>query len=94
MKVVEVKHVEDCFDGSLIKELLLAEEITKTHIFSLGKAGSAQYFPHFARPFFKIRVPDRFDLKGIEGNKTMRIHLKNPKEYTLDDFSEFLERID
>lgn len=90
MEVVEVKHVEDCFDGSLIKELLLSHEISSELIFALGKKRDVQYFAHFARPFFKIRVPGVFDLKGIEGNRTMRIHLKNPKEYSLDDFINFL----
>jgi len=86
MKVIETRHVEDCFDGSLIKELLLAEEITKQFILLLGKDGNVQYFSHFARPFFKIRLAGLYDIKGIEGNKTMRIHLKNPDKFTLDNF--------
>lgn len=94
MKVVDIKHVEDCFDGSLIKEMLLAEEISKEQIFALGQDGDVQYFPHFAKPFFKVRVKGLFDLKGIEGNKSMRVHLKNPKEYTMDTFSEMLSTIE
>jgi hypothetical protein len=90
MEVIEIKHVEDCFDGSLIKELLLSQELNKDFIFALGKDGDIQYFSHFARPFFKIRVPDIYDLKGIEGNKTMRIHVKNPLKYSLDDFIQLL----
>lgn len=94
MKVVDIKHVEDCFDGSLIKEMLLAEKISKEQIFALGQDGDVQYFPHFARPFFKIRVQGLFDLKGIEGNQSIRVHLKDPKEYAIDHFSEFVESID
>ena len=94
MEVIEVRHVEDCFDGSLIKELLLSSEVSKELIFALGKNGDVQYFAHFARPFFKIRVSGIYDVKGIKGNKTMRIHLKHPKQYTLDDFIEFLAKID
>jgi hypothetical protein len=94
MKVVEIRHVEDCFDGSLIKELLLSHAISQDLIFSLGKGGKVQYFPHFARPFFKIRVAGVYDIKGIEGNMSMRIHLKNPGEYSLDDFINFLIEIE
>lgn len=88
MKVIGIKHVEDCFDGSLIKELQLSEEITREFIFSLGKGGDIQYFAHFARPFFKIRMPGIYDVKGIEGNRTMRVHVKNPNEFSLDMFVE------
>lgn len=93
MKVIKIKHVEDCFDGSLIKELLLSEEITEEFIYKLGVSGEIQYFPHFARPFFKIRVNCIYDLKGIVGNTTLRIHLKNPKEYSLDKFIEMVNTI-
>ncbi|MBN1593415.1 MAG: hypothetical protein JW941_09255 [Candidatus Coatesbacteria bacterium] len=93
MKVIEVRHVEDCFDGSLIKELLFEAAITKEMIFALGKNEKVQYFADFARPFFKIRVDGLFDLKGIEGNRSMRIHIKNPDSYSLEDFIEFASGI-
>jgi hypothetical protein len=91
VKVVEVKHVEDCFDGSLIKEFLLSEEIRKDFIFVLGRNGTVQYLDSFARPFFKIRVKGTFDVKGIEGNTTMRVHLKNPDGFSIDDFMRLVE---
>jgi hypothetical protein len=94
MVVIDIKHVEDCFDGSLIKELLLSGEISKELIYTLGKGGSVQYFAHFAKPFFKIRVPGIYDLKGIQGNKTMRIHLKDPEKYSLNDFIELIAKIE
>lgn len=93
MQVVKIKHVEDCFDGSLIKELLLSEEISRNFIFAVGKDGDIQYFDNFARPFFKIRIHGRYDLKGIQGNRTMRIHIKNTEEYSLDDFIDFINGI-
>lgn len=94
MKVLDVKHVEDCFDGSLIKELLLSTEISKEMIYLLGKNGDVQYFPNFAKPFFKIRVNREYDIKGIEGNRSIRIHLKNPKKYSLDKFIEDFEMLE
>ena len=92
MPVVDIKNVEDCFDGTSIREVLLSFEITKAQIFALGKEGKLQYFADFARPFFKIRVEGRYDLKGIEGNNTIRVHLKNPGEYSIDHFCALLER--
>ncbi len=93
MKVIDIKHVEDCFDGSLIKELHLSKLITKSFIFALGAEGNVQYFGHFARPFFKIRLTGFYDAKGIEGNDTLRIHLKNPNTYSLDAFIALIETL-
>jgi hypothetical protein len=86
MKVEALTHVEDCFDGSHIKELVFAECIQKNHIQRLGKRGYLQYFEHFARPFFKIRIEGKCDLKGVEGNRTMRVHIKNHSEYSIEQF--------
>ena len=94
MKVLDIKHVEDCFDGSLIKEVLLSESVVKDQIFSIGKGGYVQYFPDFPRPFYKIRIDGLFDIKGIEGNRTMRVHIKAPEEYPLGKFIEYLSSID
>ncbi len=93
MEILEIKNVEDCFDGSLIKEILLASEITKDFIYSIGDECNIQYFDNFARPFFKIRKNGLFDLKGIEGNKTMRVHLKNPEKYSMEKFCQLVQRL-
>lgn len=86
MNVVERTHIEDCFNGSAIWELLLSGPISKQAIFLLGDEGDIQYFSHFARPFFKIRVHGLFDAKGIEGNNTLRVHLKVPHQFSLEHF--------
>lgn len=91
MKIIDVKHVEDCFDGSLIKELLLDTEISMALISALGEGGDVQYFGHFARPFFKIRAEGLFDLKGIEGCRTMRVHLKSVERFTMEDMRRKIE---
>ena len=94
MEIVEIKHIEDCFDGSSIKEILFSEKINAAFIHALGKKGSLQYFKHFARPFFKIRIEGKVDAKGIEGNSTMRIHLKAPNIFTVDNLVNFLAQLD
>lgn len=91
MNVIEKTHVEDCFNGSAIWELLLSGPVSRPAIFSLGDGGDIQYFSHFARPFFKVRVDGLFDVKGIEGNNTLRVHLKAPGEYTLEHFIDRLK---
>lgn len=92
MTILDIKHIEDCFDGSSVKELLLSSPITSTLIQDLGSKGHLQYFPHFARPFFKLRITNKVDLKGIEGNNTIRIRLRMPLEKNLQDLIDLLEK--
>lgn len=75
MKIVRIKDIEDCFDGSSIKEILFDEGVTKEFVHYLGRAGRLQYFPSLVRPFFRIDDSKRYSIKGIEGNKTVRIVL-------------------
>jgi hypothetical protein len=73
MKIAEIKHIEDCFDGSFIHEILFDAEITSEFIQSLATHGELHYYPSFARPFFRLVVPSQFTLKGVEGNRTVRV---------------------
>jgi len=73
MKIAEIKHIEDCFDGSFIHEILFDAEITSEFIQSLAMHGELHYYPSFARPFFRLIVPRQFTLKGVEGNRTVRV---------------------
>jgi len=87
MKVAEIKHVEDCLDGSIIKEVLLEKEISPAFIEYLGKKGTDfQYFKDFAKPFFKIDYKGKYALKGVEGGKTIRLTLKDTEDSTLREF--------
>jgi len=73
MKIVRIRPLEDCLDDSNTKEVLFDHPVDRTFILYLGEAGELQYFPNFARPFFRLDVPDLFVFKGVEGNLTSRI---------------------
>jgi len=95
MKIAKVKHIEDCFDGSYIHEILFDTEITCDAIKALGCMGDLQYYPYFARPFFKIIVDKRFSLKGVEGNRTMRIlSYEKDMDSTLKSISDAIAAFD
>jgi hypothetical protein len=82
MKVVSVKKLEDCFDGSLISEVRFDKPITHEFIeFICAQAsGKYQYFKEFARPFFKADFIDLFIIEGIQGALSARVVIcrKNP----------------
>ncbi len=90
MKIADIRHIEDCFDGSYIHEILFDDDIRPAFIQSLGTEGQLQYHQSFARPFFKAVFKDRFTLKGVEGNRTIRV-LSYEKD--LDPILEYLRRL-
>jgi len=89
VEIIDYKKVEDCLDGTLIRELLLNSNITKDFIFYLGQMGTLQYFPDFIHPFFKIDGKD-FKIKGIEDNKTLRVTLTD--EAKMDTLKVFIQK--
>ena len=81
MKVIEIKELENCFDGSFMREALIDTEITNAIIMYLSEDNELEYHPDFARPFYKVTRKGVFIIKGVEGNKTMRLILnrKDPE---------------
>jgi hypothetical protein len=75
MQIVSIRHLEDCFDGTIMKEVTFDRSIDEQFIRYWEIHGTLQYFPSFARPFFTVDVPRRFVLKGIQGNLTARLIL-------------------
>lgn len=73
MRLLAVKMVEDCFDGSVIKEFIFDTPISEPFIKKLGVIGALEYFPEFPRPFFRIEKKDDYQIKGVVQNKTMRV---------------------
>jgi hypothetical protein len=75
MRIVSIRELENCFDGSFIKEALLDTEVTLPFIRHLETLGELRYYPSFARPFYQLRLPGGATIKGVEGNRTMRLIL-------------------
>lgn len=73
MKIVDTRHIEDCFDGSYMYEVLFDADIEPAFIETLATECRLQYHRDFARPFFKAFFEDRFTLKGVQGNRTIRV---------------------
>ena len=67
MKILGISEIENCFDGTFMKEVLFDREVNKEFIFFLGEYGSLNYFPDFPKAFFQLDCPDKFIIKGIEG---------------------------
>jgi hypothetical protein len=72
MKVSAINRIEDCFDGSYIREIVLDEVITEETVRCFRAIGTLDYYPDFARPFFKVTGAG-FSMKGVVGNSTIRL---------------------
>lgn len=74
MTVSEVTHVEDCLDGTTIKEILLAEPADRALADRLSVLGDMDYYEHFPKPFFRITC-DVVQIKGVAGSHRIRLWL-------------------
>ena len=92
MKVVKIKDIEDCFDGTFIKEVFFDTKVSSGFIHYLGQKGQLQYFPNFAKPFYKfIEYSGRYTIKGIQGNLSARIILSRKNvDNALREFNDFV----
>ena len=85
MRVIEVKHIEDCVDGSSIREFVLDGEITKDFVDRSSQfAEKVQYFGGLERPFFKLETAGRFIVKGVEGNCTLRVTVRGREKAEIE----------
>ena len=75
MIIRSINDLEDCFDGTFIKEVLFCDSVNKEFIHYLGNEGELDYFPDFAKPFFRIYLKGMYFIKGVEGNNTLRLIL-------------------
>lgn len=73
MKLVNIKKLEDCIDGSMIFMYSFNEKIDETLMKKLGEKGKLEYFPDFPRPFFKIITTDGVQVKGIIGDDNFEV---------------------
>jgi hypothetical protein len=80
MRVVEVRPIEDCLDGSIIREFVLDQGVDFALVERLGKVGHLRYFADFARPLFIVTAEDRFKIKGVEGSSTLTVICFDAKE--------------
>lgn len=80
MRIVTASTLEDCFVDSLTSELDLDGPLTEAFIRWLGREGHLQYVGHLPRPFFRIDVPDRYSLSGIQGNHRFRVTLCHDRQ--------------
>lgn len=94
MKLVNIKKLEDCIDGSMIFMYSFNEKIHETLMKKLGEKGKLQYYPEFPRPFFKIITADGIQVKGIIGDDNFEVVFpRTNKQERKKNFETILEKM-
>ena len=73
MKVRALLEVEDCFDNSAIREVLLDEALGEDALWRLASLGQVECRSEFPRPFFRVKCPSGYYLKGVVGAESFRV---------------------
>ncbi len=95
MKILQMRDADDCFDGSFMKEAILEQPATESFILYLGGFGELQYYSDFKRPFFRLDIPQKLILKGIQGMpKLTVIFSRDDTEGGVAMFEQIVSRFD
>lgn len=94
MKLINIKKLDDCFDGSIIFKYSFDDTINETVMKKLAGKGKLHYYPEFPRPFFKITTVDGVQLKGIIGDYDFEVMFPfTNKEEKKGNFDSLLEKM-
>ncbi len=91
MNIIAIKKIDDCLEGTNVRDLLFDIELTRTFIDYLGDQGKLIYRDFSTKPFFTIIVRGKFTLKGSLGNKTIRMLL--PEGVSPDKYIEGIKNL-
>jgi hypothetical protein len=94
MKITSSIEIKKFRNGYLLKEYFLDEDVTIRFVEFLGKMGVAEYFPDFARPFFRITRDGKFMIKGINGNSSFQVFFFNTPELNEPDITQHISLYD
>jgi hypothetical protein len=65
--------LEDCLDDLVTKEYFVKGIVTEEMMYKMAEGASLQYFPHFPRPFYRIKNDGFYTIQGIIGNDYFRV---------------------
>lgn len=74
MELVEIRELEDCFDGGLKLEYRFSAPIGDEFMRRMAAGSRLDFFPEFPRPFFKIFHGDGIQIKGVLGDSCLEAY--------------------
>ena len=71
--VIASKVLENCLDYSVVKEIRLSNTVGEEVMRRMARQGILQFFPHFARPYFRIDRGQYYVIQGVFGDTSVRV---------------------
>lgn len=87
-RVVAIRQIEECLDGTTIKEFDLDTPLDEPLMRQIVEDGKLRYYPEFPRPYFRIDRIDGAVIQGVFGTSTLRIVFP---QGSLSEFEESLQ---
>jgi hypothetical protein len=77
MKILKVKKIEGCLEGTNVRDILFDNIIDKPFVDYLAVNGKLIYNETSGKPFFRIIIKSKYiyTVKGSVGNKSCRLLL-------------------
>jgi len=88
-RVIAVRKVEECLDGTTIKEFDLDAPLTEAVMRQIVEDGKLRYYPDFPRPYFRIDRTDAAVIQGVIGTCTLRIVFPQSSSGGLEECLQF-----
>lgn len=71
--VLTSQVLENCLDHSVVKEIRLSDTVGEEVMQRMSRLGKLQFFPHFARPYFRIDRGKYYVIQGVFGDTSVRV---------------------
>lgn len=81
-EVVEVRNLEDCLDGTIVREFLLDGSLDRETMRRLAAGGTLAFYESFPRPYFRIDLLGAV-IQGVIGCGSFRATLPAASERSL-----------
>lgn len=94
MRIIDIKRISGCLEGTNVREVIFDGVISERFARGLMKLGKSIYRPETEKPFFKVMVRGKYTLKGSVGNTTARLLLpKDDDEEIIQELTNAVEMI-
>jgi len=86
MKPVRKELLEGCLPSAPEYRYVLSEPWTAELIAALRRLGQLDYYADFPRPFFRLRMANGVQMKGIEGEPLCRVLFPGEAAGKIEEF--------
>lgn len=92
MKLLRKELMENCLPSAPEYRYEFSEPWSAETIRRLGELGELDYYAHFPRPFFRVRVREGVEIRGVEGEACCRVIFAGDDASRREEFDRRLAR--